>query len=131
MEETVRQRVLVVEDEPDIREMIGMVLDATSTPHEDVGDGGAAIERLESQEYGSVILDLMMPGTDGFAVMTAIGSTRPEFLSRVIVLTGGTPELIARVDKNVYGVLRKPVVLRELMDTVRHCLDQPEQAISA
>lgn len=120
-----RRRVLVVEDEPDIREMIGMVLDATSVPHEDVGDGGEAIARLGSGEYGSMVLDLMMPGTDGFAVMKAISSTHPEFLSRVIVLTGGTPDLISRVDKHVYGVLRKPVVLRELMDAVKRCLDQP------
>lgn len=119
------RRVLVVEDEPDIREMIGLVLDATRLPHEDVGDGNAALERLAEGDYGSVILDLMMPGTDGFEVMKAIGRERPELLSRVIVLTGGTPELIARVDEHVFGVLRKPVVLRELIDTVRHCLEQP------
>jgi CheY-like chemotaxis protein len=105
--------------------MIGLILDATAVPHEDVGDGVAALEHLARHEYGTVLLDLMMPGMDGFAVLRSLAETRPEFLGRVIVLTGGTPELIARVDANVFGVLRKPVVLRELLDAVHRCLEQP------
>jgi CheY-like chemotaxis protein len=117
-------RVLVVDDEPDIRDLIGLVLDATDLPHEEVGDGVEALERITHREYGSVILDLMMPGMDGFAVLKHLAEERPELLPKIIVLTGGSNDLVRRVNGRVFSVLRKPVVLRELLDTVSRCLDQ-------
>jgi two-component system OmpR family response regulator len=119
-----RPRVLVVDDEPDIRELIATILDTTAVSHEEVGDGTAALDRLSSSDWGAVVLDLMMPGTDGLAVLGTLQAARPELLSRVIVLTGGTAELIGRIDQQVFRVLRKPFAPRELVETIRECLNQ-------
>lgn len=119
-----RSRVLVVEDEEDIRGLIGSILESTSVPHEAVGDGNEALDRLSSVEYEAVVLDLMMPGTDGLAVIGTLAVARPELLPRIIVLTGGSDELVARVDQKVFRILRKPFAPRDLVAAVRECLEQ-------
>lgn len=117
-----KRRVLVVEDEADIRGLIGSILEAKSFPHDAVGDGNEALARLSAEEYDAVVLDLMMPGTDGLAVIGTLAVGRPELLPRIIVLTGGSDELVARVDQKVFRVLRKPFGPRDLVEAVSDCL---------
>ncbi|MGN6183222.1 MAG: response regulator [Thermoanaerobaculia bacterium] len=50
-------------------------------------DGMEAIEKLKSRQYAAVLLDLLMPVTDGYAVLDFLSQDRPELLSRVLVVT--------------------------------------------
>lgn len=121
-----RPRVLIVDDEEDVRTLIAMVLDATPWAHDEAVDGIDALEHMRNADYGSVILDLMMPGKDGFMVLRDLGENRPELLSRIIILTAGTPDIIARVDQPVFDILRKPFRTGELVAAVDRCLKQAE-----
>ncbi len=117
-------RVLVVDDEIDMRELLDLKLEMEAVSHDSVSNGREALDRLAREEYGCVLLDLMMPVVDGFGVLRAIRESRPDFLRRVIVVTGGSTELASRVDPGVFRVVRKPVALRDLMRVVRACLRQ-------
>ncbi|MEO6324509.1 MAG: response regulator [Thermoanaerobaculia bacterium] len=114
-------KVLIVDDDDDVRTLIGLILDLRSIPHEEAADGAAALERLGAEEYGAVILDLMMPITDGFGVMVALAKLNPSLLGRIVVLTAATREVQALVDKRVFGIMTKPFAPSELTDCVQRC----------
>lgn len=62
-----RKKILVVDDEPDIVEMVQTALEAASYQVITACDGKEAIEKTRSEKPDAIILDLMMPGMDGFA----------------------------------------------------------------
>ena len=64
--------ILVVDDEPDLREILVRLVGAVGHEVLSAPDGVAAIELVRARRPALVILDLMMPGTDGFDVLRAI-----------------------------------------------------------
>lgn len=88
-----------------------------------VCDGREAIERLKSGSYTVVLLDLLMPGADGFLVLEYLNAERPELLERVIVVTAAvTPRELQRLEGyRIRGVIAKPFDVEVLQDEVRRC----------
>jgi CheY-like chemotaxis protein len=124
--ETAPRRVLVVDDEPVMRELIGAILDSSSLPYDEAVDGVAALQRLSTTVYAAVILDLMMPVMDGFSVLRALAFRNASLLPRVIVLSAATTDLLDRVDNRVFVVLPKPFATGELRTMVKRCLEIAE-----
>ena len=62
------KKILVVEDEPDIQELLGAYLRDTGYDVEIVGDGVAALDRFQKGTFDLILLDLMLPKIDGFGV---------------------------------------------------------------
>lgn len=58
--------ILVVDDNPEIREIIQVLLGGEGYLVETAGNGVKALEMLENREYDLIILDIMMPGMDGY-----------------------------------------------------------------
>lgn len=65
-------KVLVVEDDPGVRGMLELMLATEGLETETVTDGIEAMARLDGPPPDLVLLDVMMPGTDGFTVLKAI-----------------------------------------------------------
>jgi DNA-binding response OmpR family regulator len=81
------KKILVVEDEPDIRLNLTTLLSANGYGVDEAEDGQVALDRLAAgQRYDVMILDLMMPNVDGYAVLERMDPGQLEKLS-VIVLT--------------------------------------------
>ena len=66
------KRVLVVDDEEDIRFLIRTLLSREGYEVEEAGDGVTALEKLSSRRYDLMVLDIMMPKMDGYEVMREI-----------------------------------------------------------
>jgi CheY-like chemotaxis protein len=115
-------RVLVVDDEDVVREVIGALLDASSLPYDEAHDGVAALQCLSRTTYSAVILDLMMPVMDGFTVLRSLASKNPRLVERVIILSAARTELLALIDQPVFGLLEEPFARAELLTMVRSCL---------
>jgi two-component system sensor histidine kinase/response regulator len=85
------------------------------------GDGFEAIEKLKARPYAALLLDLLMPAADGYAVLDFVKEERPEFLSRVLVVTASISQRhTERLESYaIAGVIAKPFEIDALIAAVR------------
>jgi DNA-binding response OmpR family regulator len=79
--------VLLVDDDPDIRAMLAFTLDDYGFAVREAGDGIQAIAALEHKAPDLMVLDLMMPGIDGFGVLSAMRERGLAPETRVLILS--------------------------------------------
>lgn len=111
-------RVLVVDDDDAIRTLVERVLRREKFQVECARDGREAIEKLTHTDYGSIILDLMMPRVDGLGVLRFLEQKKPELGKSVIVMTANLAGA-SEAAKKARWVLPKPFDLEQLVDRVR------------
>jgi CheY-like chemotaxis protein len=116
------RRVLVVEDDASLQLLFKALLRRHGFVVECVPDGVHALSRLDGESYDAVLLDLMMPGVNGFDVLTDLALRGHPMLSRVIVTTGVNEKLLNTIDRSrVFAVIRKPFDIDNLVDTITRC----------
>lgn len=118
-----QQRILVVDDDDAIRTMVERVLRREQYDVESARDGFEAIEKLSRNDYGTILLDLMMPRVDGHGVLRFLETERNATRPFVIVMTAnvqGAHESAAA--RPVFRVLPKPFDIRQLITHVRECV---------
>lgn len=103
-----RPRVLVVDDEASIRDMLSKTLSLADYDVDVAADGRAAIDRLRLMPYDLLITDLRMPGVDGLTVIREARRFYPAL--PVIIITGYSSEAsaIEAINLGVSGYLTKP-----------------------
>jgi len=122
---TERKKVLVVDDEPGVRQLVSKILSREYTVVE-AKDGEEAIDAVRSQSPRIVIMDMMMPKMDG---LTACYTIKKDPATRdipVIMLTAIDQELNKKLSTTVMGANRymtKPFNAQELLATIRQLLD--------
>jgi CheY-like chemotaxis protein len=119
---TATSLVLVVDDDPDIRESLEILLELNGHGVVSVGDGLEALAWLRELQGGRpclILLDLMMPRMNGVELRKTLAAD-PE-LSRipVVVITGAGTYADAKTNELGTEVLRKPFELGALLSTVR------------
>ena len=116
-------RILVVEDEPDIRTLLADVLRSEGYPVLTAGDGLQALEQLRTTGADLVILDLRMPGVDGWAVLRERNHEVSWRSVPVIVLSASRAEALREARQlGATACLAKPFDLDELLVLVRRTL---------
>lgn len=68
-------RILIVDDNPEIREVVTILLEGEGFTTEEAGDGEEAIEKIRSASYDLILLDVMMPGLNGYQTCVEIRKT--------------------------------------------------------
>lgn len=116
--------VLVVEDDPDGREIIGRMLIRASIAVELTATGEDALQVLDPDEHGVVIIDLALPGIDGFEVLKQIREQEPTHNLHCIAITAfHTPSLKQRVIKEGFNdYFAKPLNDRRFAKAVQQVL---------
>jgi CheY-like chemotaxis protein len=116
-------RVLVADDDHAIRQLVSTILQREGLAIDVAADGQEAIEKLETNEYAVVLLDLMMPRVDGFGVVEYLRNNPPATKPVVLVISAYADQKFKQVDANVVaGVLRKPFEVADLGSLVRLCV---------
>jgi DNA-binding response OmpR family regulator len=116
-------RVLIAEDNPEIRQLIERVLQRDGVDVETVEDGEQAIERIGAEHYDAILLDFMMPIASGFDVINWIEENRPDVAKAcVIIITAAVHQLKNFDTSKVYAAISKPFDVVELRETVRQCI---------
>ncbi len=116
-------RILVVEDEDDLRAMYQVVLGGEGYEVVLAPDGAAGIEALAQGPYDVIVLDMKMPGTDGADFCAHVEATCPEEMKKVLFATGDSVSERTRrwIERTGQPVLNKPFDVEELFEGVRAC----------
>jgi two-component system response regulator PilR (NtrC family) len=124
-------RVLVVDDEADIRELVDLTLSRMGLAADCVGSVGEALEALAGEKYALCLTDMRLPDGDGLAIVRHIGERFPQTPVAVITAFGSTDNAIAALKAGAFDYLAKPVGLEALRTLVRAALplsDEPADA---
>ncbi|MFN3928584.1 MAG: response regulator [Thermoflexus sp.] len=118
-------RLLVVDDDPDARRLIGLVLRRAGHEILYAEDGLQAVEVMGQEHPDLIILDLMIPGMDGYEVLEAMRRRADLAGIPVIVLTAKSQVTPAADQKllNVHAYLTKPIPAETLLQTVQEVLE--------
>lgn len=91
---TRKKKVLIVDDEPDLRMMFKDILETWGYETAEAEDGLQCLEKLEKDQYDLVLLDLMMPRMDGMEALTRIKQDSDKYGSApVLILTNLTSDV--------------------------------------
>jgi len=86
-------RILVMDDEETLRELIAVALRLDGHEVDTASDGGSGLEMLKGSCYDLIITDLKMPGLDGRGFFLKVMEERPELLERLLFVTGDTVDM--------------------------------------
>ncbi|HEV2721872.1 MAG TPA: response regulator [Thermoanaerobaculia bacterium] len=115
--------ILVVDDDDAIRTLVERVLRREKYEVHSARDGHEAIEKLSHHDYGTVLLDLMMPRVDGLGVLQFLARDRPE-APPVIVMTANLHVAAdAAESKPAFRILSKPFDVSQLVAHVKECVE--------
>ncbi|MCR5794710.1 MAG: response regulator transcription factor [Solobacterium sp.] len=108
-------KILIVDDEQRIREMIRKYAAHEGFETEEATDGMEAVELCESNAYDIVIMDIMMPNLDGFSAVRDIKKIRPELPFIMLSALGEEYDRVHGFDVGVDDYVVKPFSPKELM----------------
>ncbi len=113
------QKIIIIEDDPDIAELVQIHLGDLGYELDWVGNGYEGLERVEDNSYALVILDLMLPGLDGFEVCKRIRAG--DKYTPILMLTAKSEELdkVLGLELGADDYLTKPFSIRELVARVK------------
>lgn len=115
MEVTNRQKILVVDDEPTIRELLGCVLSESGYDVTAARSGRECVDQVAENVYDLVLMDLDMPDWDGRTAIKAIHQGKPGLKVIVVSAVHNTNlEELLRECPNVVGWVNKPFELDAL-----------------
>jgi excisionase family DNA binding protein len=117
-------RVLVVDDEASIRDLLSKTLTLAEYHVDTIGDARAALDRLRVEPYDLLVADLKMPSVDGLTLIREAKRFQPHL--RAIIITGYSSEAsaIEAVNLGVAGYLTKPFRVPQVLSAVARALGE-------
>lgn len=116
------QKILTVDDDPDILKLLGMRLKAAGYQVVEAKSGEEALTQIAVSRPVLVISDLRMPGMDGMALFEAIQQTDPALPVIMLTAHGSIPEAVEATQRGVFGFLTKPFDSKLLLQQVEAAL---------
>ncbi len=121
-ESTAGQRILVVDDEPSIAELLTMALRYEGFEVEAAADGAEALQRFDGFRPHLIVLDVMMPGLDGFAVAKRLAERRSSVPIVFLTARDTTEDKVRGLSLGGDDYMTKPFSVEELVARIRAIL---------
>ena len=122
-------RIFILDDEPDVVGLLRIILEKEGFEVECETDARGGLSRLLDQPPDLLVLDLMMPGVDGFEVLKLLRQdfVRPRFPILILSARTGTEDKIQSLQLGADGYLCKPFSPRHLIEEVRRLVGDGEE----
>ncbi len=119
-----KEKILLVDDEPAIRQMLARVLTWEGYNVSPAASGAEALEFAGNADFDLVLLDLNMPGMDGWDTFEKLTAKHP--LLPVIVITARPNQRFTALAAGIGALMEKPLDLQKLIAMIRDLLDEPD-----
>ncbi len=122
MMNTVRPRVLVVDDDPDLLKLLSIRLKAAGYDVKAAESGEAALAHLSLSRPQAVVTDLRMGGMDGMSLFDAIHRDNPALPVLMLTAHGTIPDAVTATRRGIFGYLTKPFDPKALLDELERAV---------
>jgi len=119
-----KTKILVVEDEDSMREVLTMLLENEGYMVQAASSGTEGLSRLDEDIYDLVITDIKMPGASGFDILKKTREVAPETLVIMITAFGTVEGGIEAMKRGAYDYINKPFKIDEIRMIVRNAVDK-------
>ena len=120
-------RILLVEDESDLAELIRINLEIEGYKVSIAGHGAIAIQRLKSESFDLVIMDIMMPSMDGITATQHIRLTNNDIPIMILSASNSSKDRISGLKAGADDYMSKPFELEEMMLRVQKLIRRTQQ----
>ncbi len=119
-------KIMVVDDEAGVRQFLSRALTQEGHKVETINDAKIALERLKRERYHLILLDIKMPGMDGFDFYRQIGKIAPSLQRRTVFITGDTltPNTWDFLNRTKARYISKPFKLEQLKKDINRILSE-------
>lgn len=119
--------VLVVEDDPQQREVLILALTAAAMNVRTAADGIEAFEALRTDDYRAIVCDIRMPRQNGLTFYALLEESLPHLAGRVVFLSAyvGDPDTQAYLERTGQPIVPKPYLVKQLVETVNRIVEKP------
>ncbi|WP_413933701.1 sigma-54-dependent transcriptional regulator [Nitrospira sp. BLG_1] len=118
------EKILVVDDEQSLREVLSIMLKRAGYAVTIAMDGEDAVELLQKEIFDLVITDLRMPKVDGMEVLKAVKSASPETVVLIITAFASADSAVEAMKQGAYDYLTKPFQVDEVQLIIRNALEK-------
>ena len=118
------RRVLIVDDEKNIRFSLSKALEKLEVPVETAASGEEALGKLTQADYDLMLLDLRMPGMDGMEVLRQVSQQLPELKVIIITAYGSLDLAVEAMRLGAVDFLQKPIDVTQVREMVRRILEK-------
>jgi DNA-binding response OmpR family regulator len=127
-----RKKVLLVDDSPTVLQLERAFLGEGTYELLSAGNGGDAIAAATAHRPDLILLDIMMPGLDGIAVLRELRKRVETSATPIVMVTTKSDEknMTAALESGCTGYITKPFTRSELLEVVRDNLERNEEAAS-
>ena len=115
-----KRRILIVDDDAEIRMLVRNVLERAGYEVATARDGVQAIDLLAKSDYDVVLLDVMMPGVNGLEVVESLRRDNSPVLAHTYLLTASLSRRFEGLP--VRGIIEKPFDIHDLVAETKDCI---------
>ena len=121
------KKILIVDDEKNIRLTLSQALETLGMPVQTAADGEEALPKLQDTDFSLVLLDLKLPGMDGLEVLRRIRESRPKMPVIMITAHGTIEYAVEAMKLGAVDFLRKPFSSSEIRNLVKQVIARQER----
>lgn len=130
-ERATHTRILVVDDDADMRALLADVLNDEGYVVDLVPSGAEALIRLRTESFAAIVLDKNMPGLSGLDLLPGLRTICPETPVILITAFGDVSTYMDAMEKGAFEFIFKPFRMEELLRTLQRALPRGKQALSS
>jgi CheY-like chemotaxis protein len=123
MRASAERRILIVDDDPDILDLLATMIATEGHAADTAADGHAALEKIAAREYDLILCDIIMPGLDGAGLYEALQRQWPHLLGRLVFISGYADALDERlrgfIAQNNVPIISKPFKRAQISEAIK------------